>query len=302
MNSAFSAVVERIRKYFFTPCSPLPLAVFRIIFIFGFLISFLFTNDFFLAAITECRGPWLPVSYFRLLSGPLCFSAVGAEILILLWRLALVFSLIGLCTRWSLRCAFLLSLFVVPYYFNFGKLHHISHLPVMILGILSLSRAGDALSIDQLLRGQRGSLNSLSPEYSWTLQLSKYYIVLVYFCAGLQKLRNSGFHWFHAENMQVLLFSRPTLTALGRTVANSPALSLLSAVAIIGVQLSAPLALLRWRLSFLIVGSLALFHIGSYLLMGYYGYFFPYVWCLSAWLPAGTIMSKFQLVEERHKK
>lgn len=266
--------------------------------------SFLFTNEFFFTAVTACNGPWFPVSYFKLLSGPLCLSSLNAEIFIWLWRLSLVFSLLGLFTRLSLRCAFLLSLFVIPYYFNLGKLHHISHLPVVVLGILSLSRAGDTLSIDYFLARKRGLkiFNSLSPEYSWPLQLSKYYIVLVYFFAGLQKLRHSGHLWFHAENMQVLLFSRSTLTALGRVVAESPALSLWSAIAIIAVQLSAPLALLRWKLSFFIVLSLAMFHITSYLLMGYDGYFFPHIWCLCVWFPTDAFLSRFKLVAGWHQK
>lgn len=200
--------------------------------------------------------------------------------------------MIGFMTPWALRTCFLLSLFVVPYAYNFGKLHHISHVPVVIMGILAFSRCGEHLSVDAWIRRWRGFKNiaTSSEHYGWPIQVAKIYIVLVYFEAGLQKLKNSGLRWFEAENMQILLLTRPTLTSAGAALAALPWAAQLSAFMIIFTQLGAPLALFRPRLAGIWIPGLALFHLGSAWLMGAHGNFSGYIWSLCVWLPINELV------------
>ncbi len=282
----------KTRLKLFTPSLPWSLCFVRIIFLIGFCKTFFVFGKLFLIRASTCTGPWLPISYFQLSEKQICINSNLALILYYGWLGSLFFALIGLYTRRAIIVAFILSLLIVPFYFNFGLLHHLTHFPIVILGILAFSHCGDFLSVDALLRKWRGqiALPLTSPEYNWPLALAKVYTVLIYFIAGLQKFKNSGFRWFESENMQILLLTRPTLTAPGFWVATHPKIAAISALAIMLVQIGAPLALLHTRWALLCVPSLVGFHLTSFWLMGAHGNFFSHIWALTLWLPINEII------------
>src|SRR5580704_7755962 len=86
----------------------------------------------------------------------------------------------------------------------FGKIHHLDGFPVLLLGILALSRCADALSVDRALRSSRAlpsgremrskpeARAEVSWQYGWPLRLGQTLFLLVFFAAGCAKLYNSG--------------------------------------------------------------------------------------------------------------
>jgi hypothetical protein len=289
-------MIDKLQRFLFSPASPWSLCAVRLIFLSGFIYTLWYYGFIFEFDATQCGEVWLPVSYFKLLDGPICLTAQQAWLLSLCWKVFLVLGLVGLFTSFSLKMAFFLSLLVIPFHFNFGKIDHNSHFPVILLGILAFSRCGDFLSFDWLLAKRWGKIPSSVPSavYSWPLQFAKIYVVAMYLSSGLQKLRHSGLHWFDPANMQVLLLTRPTLTPLGFEVALHPLLAQLSACAIIVVQVGAPIALLNPVLAVIFGSSFVLFHCMSYWLMGLHGDFFSYVWALSIWLPVNEMVKKIR--------
>ena len=162
---------------------------------------------------------------------------------------------------------------------------------VFVLAILAVSRCGDALSLDQWLRGRftrrpRVNREDLG-EYTWPLRLVWVLMVLVYFAAGMAKLRNSSWRWIFSDNMQNILiqhhYTHVPEIKLGLALANWPWICWLAAGFSMMAELLAPLALAIRRLRLPIIGSLFLMQIGIWLLLGVQ---FPlYLPCYLFWVP-----------------
>src|ERR1700733_8107602 len=128
-----NSIYDKWQRFSRPALTPTTLCLGRLLFFSSFIYFFWHRSDD-LAVWMEMPGTvWRPISYFKLLP-QLHLSAPWVTILLKTWRIGLVFSLVGLWTRVSLPITFFLSLLVVGYPFNFGKIDHISHLPMLVMG------------------------------------------------------------------------------------------------------------------------------------------------------------------------
>lgn len=175
----------------------------------------------------------------------------------------------------------------------FGKTHHFDFPALIVLGILALSRCGDGFSVDRWLRTRfataRGEVAPevrSSGEYTWPIRLVWVLSTLVFFAAGVSKLRRSGLAWILSDNMRYVLlshhYSHMPPTSWGLYVAQiswaSKALGLLTIL----FETGAPLALWSRTLRWIFIPGLLMMQIGILLLTGA---FVPYWYLYVFWVP-----------------
>jgi hypothetical protein len=122
-------------------------------------------------------------------------------------------------------------------------------------------------------------------------------MALVFFAAGIAKLRFGGAAWFDPRNMAAILIQPHyaidrSPTALGLLLAASPAATALLASATVLAEISAPLALLGGRPAALIIGTLFAMQLGSALLLGVHASF-PFLGCYAFWIPWRSAAERF---------
>jgi len=217
---------------------------------------------------------WRPISFFSLLAGAVP-SAELLDQLTNVWRLALAFGCIGLLTRPSMVLVFLLGLYVIGWGQNFGKVMHSHHVALLCTGILAFARCGDAWSVDALLRRRRGGdlPPETSSEYTWPVRAAWLVMTLMFFAAGVAKLRHAGLEWIFSDSFSRLLVlkhyeKQADLGSWGLRIAQIGWLCQTLAFVSVAIELGAPLALVSRRLRMLIVPSLLGMQIGIAALMG----------------------------------
>lgn len=232
---------------------------------------------------------WMPTDLFALLHLGVAPSLV-LNVLDLTWCGALALACVGLWTRAATAVAFVVGVYVLGLPQCFGKIDHWSGLLVLTMGVLALARAGDAWSLDAHLRRRRGAAPPApSGEYRWPIEAARLLLVLVFFAAGIAKLRQGGLAWMSADNMRAILLTPHyandrTLPELGLIAAESPLFCSLLAVATIVAEAGAPLALLGGPIAGVVVGTLFAMQVGIAMLLGVHGTF-PFLACYVFWLP-----------------
>ncbi len=228
---------------------------------------------------------WMPISWFRFLSGPPRDPAL-ISVLQILWKASLLTSAIGFVSRLSMLTAAALGYFLLGLPDCFGKIHHLDGFPVLLLCILALSRCADALSVDRILRRKKAPA-AASGQYAWPIRLAQTLFLLVFFAAGYAKLRNGGLAWMTAANMRSIwlgeLFTHLPPTRLGSIMAHSTWLAQSAAVATVMVELSALPALFIRRLR--IVTLLALLGLQTLIALMLGVYFTPHLVGYALFLP-----------------
>jgi hypothetical protein len=250
---------QKWNRYWFTPETAEHLALVRIV-SYGLLFAIYLPLDD--RGWTQVSGLfWMPISAFHVLSGPPRDAAL-IGFLQVLWKASLLTSAVGFLSRLSMVTAAVLGFFLLGLPNCFGKIHHLDGFPVLLLGILALSRCSDTLAVDRALRANREARNPVSSQYRWPVRLAQTLFLLVFFSAGYAKLRNSGLAWMTAANMRSIwlgeLFTHTPPTALGGLLAQSRWLCQFAAVATVVVELSALPALFARRRVFALVGLLGL--------------------------------------------
>jgi len=215
---------------------------------------------------------WLPMPLFSALHlAPLAPDVLRA--LQLVWRVALVLSAIGLYTRASTIVASVLGVYLLGLPHNFGQTYHFDALLVIAMIVLACSRAGDAWSIDARLNGDPES--EPSAEYTWPIRAIWVAMSLVFFGAGLAKLRYGGLAWITSSNMSILLMralyhasDADPLTRAGLWIAAHHWLASSLAAAAVITEVAFPLALISRRARFVLVPAAIMMLITIRLLMG----------------------------------
>jgi hypothetical protein len=222
---------------------------------------------------------------------PLFFAPVGVASILdapmapWLYRLAVALTvalswafLFGFAHRLLAPLFAALLLAVLTYTSSFGKILHTDNLLVLHVGILALSPSADALSLGAQRRFEPGPHG----RYGWPIKLLCAVTVAAYLLAGIAKLRHGGFAFFGGENLRnYVAFDNVRKAELGSV--SSPVGPLLlehtglfatMAWASLGLELGAPLALLRRSIgrawSFAVIG----FHVGVLVLMAI-GFAYP---------------------------
>ena len=98
----------------------------------------------------------MPIPLFAVPSIPL-LPAGAIALIQIAFKLALALAAVGLFTRLALAAAFGCSVYLLGLPQNFGQIQHFDTLVVLVFGILAMSRAGDAWSIDAWRRSRRGA-------------------------------------------------------------------------------------------------------------------------------------------------
>lgn len=282
-------IIDRARRlrarwgqFWFEPSAAANLGLCRVLF-----YGFVFYR--FLRADYSLYGDVSPVFWnpYWLYHRVFAFAPPSAEVIGVvqaLWKASLALACLGLLTRAATAVAFVLGLYLVGLPYNFGYTSHMNAAAVIILGIMALARCGDAWSLDRLLAGRLGTRQGATPraaalsgEYTWPVRLVWVLLSLVFFAAGVSKLRHSGLGWMEPDTMAQFLLrtayplgrgSPAPLTSWGLWVAQYALLCQALAVATIVFEVGYPLALLGGRLRVLFAGSMVAMLVAVRLLLG----------------------------------
>jgi hypothetical protein len=281
-------------RFWFAPASPENLGICRLLFFGGLLLYFL-RSDFSVYAGDVAPVFWRPTWSGRRLfpSGPPAEHTV--VLLQAAWKVSLAMASAGLLSRAAAGAACVLSAALLGLPYNFGIVSHMTAATVFVCGIMALSRCGDAWSLDRLLarRLRKGAPAPPVPggEYTWPVRLVWVLLSLVFFGAGVSKLRHSGLAWVTSDTLEQLLRlahhpvgpATAPLTRWGLRLAAHPLPCKLMAAATIVFEVGYPLALLGGRLRVLLVSAMALMMVGVRLLMG--PPFELLIFCHLFWVP-----------------
>jgi hypothetical protein len=272
-------------RFWFEPAEPLNLGVCRALFFGAFFLLYLGTDWSAWGDVSTTF--WMPISFFKALS----LSALSADSLAVIegiWKVSLALSSLGFLTRTNTIVSFVFGAYLVGLPHNFGTLHHYNGLVVVVLGIMAASRCGDGFSIDRLLRARRGAPPAQpSGNYTWPVRAVWLMFALVFFAAGMSKLKHAGLEWVFSENMAVILmraqYVHIPLVSWGTYLAQYELLPRLMAASTVALEISYPLALFSRRARWVIVPAVFVMLVTIRLLMG--PPFYPFLICHLFWVP-----------------
>jgi predicted DCC family thiol-disulfide oxidoreductase YuxK len=235
---------------------------------------------------------WMPIWLFDRFNLPV-LSSGALEVVQTLWKVSLVLSAVGWFTRAAMAVAFVLGVYLLGLPHNFGQTQHFDALAVFVLGAFAVSHAGRAWSIDALVAAARSGTTARpapSGEYTWPIRFVWVAMALIFFAAGVSKLRHSGIEWAFSDNLALLLRRQQyhisdgePLTSWGLTVAQYPVLSQTMAAASLAIETLFPLVLFSRTARLLLVPAALGFLIGIRTLMG--PTFEQFMICFVFWVP-----------------
>ena len=278
---------ERWHRWWFDPEPPDNLGICRLLF-FGLLLAYYLP-------VSQAGWGSVPASFrnpiwlFERLHLPI-LSEERLALLSIVWKASLFFACIGLFTRLSTAVAFFLGFYLIGVPYNFGKTDHMTALLVWTMGILALSRCGDAWSVDALLRRRRSSAPPPpSGEYRWPVRAVWVTMATVFFAAGMAKVIQGGPAWVFSEHMEISLVQRHyDVTGVpsvkwGLWVAQHPWAARSMAAGSLLLELAAPLALFSHRLRRVLPWMLLAMQVGIGILMDVWFTRFMFVYLF--WVP-----------------
>jgi hypothetical protein len=285
---------ERWIRFFFKPVGPRNLGLCRVLF-FGVFFLLYLPQDFSAWAYVGVSF-FDPIVLFEFLHLPV----LPSDLLLVVqdvWKVSLALSCLGLLTRISTMSSLILGVYLLGLENNFGKIHESETLVVICFGILALSRCGDAYSIDRLIsRWRQGSdltvvRPRMSGDYTWPVRTVWVVFTLIFFAAGVSKLRHSGLEWIFSDNLAISLImsgyhvsDAEPLVTWGLYIAQYVWLTRLLAAGSLVLELSCPLALFSSKARWIIVPSILLLLIGFRVFLG--PTFVPqYLICSLFWVP-----------------
>ncbi|MEO8521399.1 MAG: DCC1-like thiol-disulfide oxidoreductase family protein [Acidobacteriota bacterium] len=275
MTGLFSTARRGWMRFWFEPSAPTCLGVSRLLFFLP-LAAFYIPHDFS-AWASVSPDFYQPIWLFDRFRIPV-FGPAVLVVLQIGWKLSLVLACLGLFTRVSTGAVAVFGTYLLGLPHNFGQVYHFDAVLVLAFWILAFSRAGDAWSIDSLIRAARQPQASPlppSPEYTWPTQLILTALSLVFFAAGIAKLWTSGADWVLSDHIAILLrrvqyhiSDADPLVNWGGHIAEIPIAARLLALATVVTETLYPLALFSRRLRpLLVLGGIGLI-VGIRLLMG----------------------------------
>jgi len=286
-----SSLAARWRAIWFEPGEAADLAICRI-FVCGFMLAINFDRGGEGVDNLFAYEMWRPVSFFILLSNHIPTPDQLAT-LSTVFKLGLFLGMLGVFTRVSLGVACLFGILAVGWEMNFGKVNHMQHVALVSIGVLALGRSGDALSVDAWLRMRDGRQDSFlragtSPDYTWPRRCAGLVMTLMFFGAGVSKLRHGGLEWIFSDNFSNILITRqyvkPNALRWGLYVAAVPWLSQCMAFGTVAAEFLAPLAVISRMARIVIVPTLFLMQLGISVLMHTHS-LSPNFACYAFWVP-----------------
>ena len=282
---------DRWTRFWFAPASPSNLGLCRMLFFGGMLLFYLPTD--FSAWGDVSPVFWQPIWLFARFHLPMLPKG-ALTVMQMAWHVALAFSCIGLFTRTMTAVSFALGIYILGLPNNFGTEYHYDTLVVMAFAIMAISRSGDAWSLDRLrlrrAEREQPTETAASGEYTWPIRAIQLVMALIFFAAGIAKIRHSGLAWVVSNTMSIMLVQQQyhianadPLTTVGLTLALHPWLCSLLAAGSMTLETIYPLALFSARARAFIVPSVFLMQVGIRVLMG--PTFNQYLICNLFWVP-----------------
>lgn len=294
------SISSRWDRWWFAPALPFNLGLCRLMF-FGLLFWFQLDNHF-------SGWPTLPASFlttkislFKTLHLPI-FSSQTVLMLEIAWKISLAMACIGLFTRISAFLSFVLGVYLVGLTYNYGKTDHMTAMFLFTSGILALSRCGDAVSVDRLIRARRNPAPvPPSGEYRWPVRMIWVLMSVIFFAAGMAKVVHGGAQWVFSENFAMLLVQRhyttsPPALSWGLFIAKYPLLYQGAAAGTMVLELFMFVALFSKKLRLVLPWMLLGMQIGIGLLMRVW--FTPYMFVYLFWIPWDKVLDA--LTGRRH--
>ena len=286
---------QRWIGFWLAPGAPTDLAICRIAFYGGLLL--LYREERFSPWMTVSRCFWTPTFFFRRLHIP---ALPGRLILVLevSWKLLLGLSCLGWQTRVSTLGSFIIGGYLLGLRNNFGVIQHSDSPPVLVLGIMALSRCGDAWSVDHPPRRcpDRGaptsSSSKASGEYTWPIRVVWLTLSLVFFGAGISKLRR-GLGWITSDHLPIQFIGvhyqlrARGVTAWGLRLAQHRHLCRLLAGLTVMLETGYPLALVTARARWIVVPGACALLVAIRAIMG--PSFWQLVVCHVFWVPWSSV-------------
>jgi hypothetical protein len=124
---------------------------------------------------------------------------------------ALLFcGLIGFGTRLAIPLAAVGYLVLAGINRHYCWFYHTGLIPWYVLAVLAFCPAGHGWSVDRWLRerGGKKAPPASTPQvgYSWARYACWVAVAVPYVLAGLSKLRNGGWHWWHPTNLRSIIY------------------------------------------------------------------------------------------------
>jgi hypothetical protein len=195
-------------------------------------------------------------------------------------------SLIGFLTPIATKlCVLAAFIFLAPWQ-NYGFYHHFSNVFLINALIMSFSTCGHSFSIDSIIakkypRYPFRSRHTFVGEYTWPLQLLKFFWCYIFFSAIVLKLVSSGSNWLsanilgelliHADNYYVLYKERGFQFSrlLRKVIVEHYWLGRLGTLAVVSLEAIMPLILFyKASVKFLVPAGVLMFII-VYITMGH---------------------------------
>jgi hypothetical protein len=201
-----NAVVGALRRlgamwngHWFAQVTPLRLGIGRAVFLGALFFHYRLVDFSEWGDVTPLLGS--PRSIIRWLPVP---DVPSLEALQVGWKALLAVGCVGLFARPAVALAFIVGLYLLTLQNSFvAPLKHEDLAAVFGLGVLAASPCADAFSVDRLLFGRPTRIGAYRKAglYGWAPRLLCAYVALVFFAAGVSKLRHGGIGWITSTNL-----------------------------------------------------------------------------------------------------
>lgn len=200
-----------INQFFTVSTHPLNLAVIRIA-IFATVIEFIDVSNIVWFSQMPEELQFIPGNLGWLFHY-LPINPELARITAIIMLICCFTAAIGLFSRTSALLAVILGFYVLGIPQLWGKVNHYNHL-LWMPAILAVSRCGDYLSVDALIRawrgGGRGETEPPVASQIYTLPIRFMWLLMgvIYFFPGFWKVWRSGYQWFWSDSLTFHMYRK----------------------------------------------------------------------------------------------
>lgn len=235
-------------QFWFADGDALHLAIIRVTFFFFlFFVSTKSTIGQWARLYHQAPEFWRPVSFFKLFPAPPTSARFVRvmDVLVVVWRITILWAATGALFPLGSIAATVMTLFMLGYENQFGKTNHARTLLPLIALILTCAPA------DPMCYQPVFEITSSQYGYFWPIQLGRVQVAIVWFFAGVAKLRHTGLTWATSNNLSALLklhvmdyyFVPPKFPWFARWISRQDMLCRMLALGTLGLELAFPIGL-----------------------------------------------------------
>ena len=267
------------------------LGIFRIVFYFFIMVEFSYSTMTHMPTYAE-EMFYDPVVFFRI------FTPIHQSVEIFnIFKIAFyVFSFlagIGFATPVTSKLVLLSAFYICAPLQNYGAYQHLGSTFLLPVLIMSLSKCGDAISVDSYLSKYKYYIfkpkSFYSGEYVWTIKLLQVSFCFIFFSSAILKFSAGGGEWLRYNMLGIFLerfdflykFNKPNAISefLRNFIREHYWIGRISTIATICLELSMPLMLVSKKFIKPLLIMAIIFLIGVMVLMGHHFWYtlLPYI-------------------------